>query len=64
MFKDRLQKNEFVQKFIDRMVKQIIWFEYGSQIWFVCGFAIVFEIHISTPQKCDYPWSFEQQAWK
>ena len=30
---------EFVLKFIDRMIKQKIWFEYGLQMWFVCGFG-------------------------
>ena len=40
-FKDWSQKMvEFIRQFIDRRVKQKIWFECGLQIWFVCGFAI------------------------
>ena len=31
---------EFVQKFIDRSVKQKFWFEYGLHVWFVGGLAI------------------------
>ena len=39
--KDQLRKTvEFVLTFIDRRVKQKIWFEFGLQIWFICGFAI------------------------
>ena len=30
---------KFVLKFIDRRVKQKIWFQHGLQIWFICGFA-------------------------
>ena len=41
---------EYILTFIYRSVKQKIWFQYGLQIWFNCGFAIGdsrnFQLHI------------------